>query len=228
METIGSRLKKSLVRHGVVWLVLGMCLGFLGCGGSKSPIAPIKGGRTSGDALAPLDCREEGLNLTLEQGEIRHVPAEELAGRLEDGAVSFCGVMRSNPDAKLALFQFTSLECYGCQKWIERLYDEIEKYGLDIIQIPVLTGKTDRVSAEDMKALKANLAPEALWMRDSTGELWKFFTPDPTLGEQVQPLTVAMDAGARGFFCIEQSFGLKQFVETSNTLMKVGLAPVGP
>lgn len=211
-------------RAWCLWLV-GLSSLACGGGGGKS-IAPVSGFRSNGDALASLDCRPKGAKLTMEQGEFRHIPAEEIMGRHDENPVSLCGVLRDNPDVKIALFQFTSLECFSCQKWIERIYAEIENYGFDIIQVPILTGKSDRITPEDLNKLKENLAPDALWMRDSTGEMWRFFSPDPALGEKVQPLTVAMDAGARGFYCIEQSFGLKQFVDTSNSLMKVGLNPV--
>ena len=86
--------------------LLAVGLTTLACGGGGKSISPASGFRSSGDALASLDCRQKGAKLTLEQGEFRHIPAEEVVGRLEESPLSLCGVMRANPDVKLALFQY--------------------------------------------------------------------------------------------------------------------------
>jgi hypothetical protein len=135
--------------------------------------------------------------------------------------------MRANPDVKLAIFQFTSLDCYQCLKWIDRIHGEIDQYGLDILQVPILSGDPTRSTPDDLLSLKGSLAPDALWLRDSTGEIWRFFNREIATPEKVSPMAVVMDGAARGFVISELGQGLKEFIEKANTTLKVGLAPYG-
>lgn len=212
------------------WILRGILVMCLVACGKEAKVASVNLNRSSGDALAPLDCRNKpgqgNLAMNLQQGDFRHIPAEELVARHEDTPVSLCGMMRANPEIKLAVIQFASLDCYQCLKWIDRLHGEIDQYGLEVIQVPILAGSPERSTEADLLSLKSSLAGDALWLRDSTGELWRFFTPDLNALEKVSPLTVIMDLGARGFSTSEAGKGLKELIENANTTLKVGLPPV--
>ncbi len=207
-----------------------MCLFVLGACGEDAKVDSVANVRSGGDALAPLDCRtnpaKPKLALTQQPEDFRHVPAEELVARHEENPVSLCGLMRANPDVKLAIIQFASLDCYQCLKWIDRLHGEIDQYGLDILQVPILSGDPNRSTAEDLLSLKGSLATDALWLRDSTGEVWRFFNREIATPEKVSPMVVVMDGAARGFLISEPGQGLKEFIDKANTTLKVGLAPV--
>lgn len=208
-----------------------LCLFVLGACGEDAKVNSVANMRNGGDALAPLDCRNSPaktkLALTQQPEDFRHIPAEELVARHEENPVSLCGLMRANPDVKLVIIQFASLDCYQCLKWIDRLHGEIDQYGLDILQVPILSGEPARSTPDDLLSLKGSLATDALWLRDSTGEVWRFFNREIATPEKVSPMVVVMDGAARGFLISELGQGLKEFIEKANSTLKAGLAPYG-
>lgn len=202
-----------------------MCLfELVGCGGGGGGGSGSSSGRASGDALASLDCRnKDGAKLELLDDGLRHIPAEDLVVRQDDAPLSLCGTMRANPNVKLTMFFFTSLECYQCTKWIDQIYGEAESYSLDLLPVVILAGDPLRTTQADVGGLKAQVAGDAVWARDTSGDVWRFFAPD---SPSVVPTLVLMDGAARGVTITDQKTNLKAIIDKANTLMKLGLKPV--
>lgn len=165
--------------------------------------------------------------LGLEDAAMRRVPADQL--RVLDGATqtTMCDVMRK-AGKKLALFTFVSTKCYPCMKWAEMVSASLteKKLNGDVMSVVVMTDSIQDLSVEDAKRLKADVAKKSTWIHDYYGDMWSFFGLDtwvPGTEPTIKPLTIVMDADARGFFTEDTTNDAAAIVAQANAVMTLDI-----
>jgi hypothetical protein len=204
-------------------LALGL-LGSVACGDDK----PKSGGHSS-DATAGrvIDCRQDVAELALDDAAdpaLRHVPANDLYVSVSGQAKTLCDLVRDSGGQTLTSFQFVSMKCFSCMKWAAATSVEAAKYP-DVLHVVVVTDAVDDLSAEEMAALQAEVAPGSVWVRDQGQQLWQFFSTGDDPAAPTSPLTLLMDYAARGAVVTDPALTLAKMVEWANAKMELAIAP---
>jgi hypothetical protein len=159
---------------------------------------------------------------------LRHVPADSLhmlQGTPPAQDVSLCDLVRAS-NKQMALVTFISAECYDCMKWLDQMQSDLATDKLDgsVLLVAVMVDSAEETSDADLATMQAQVAPNAVWVRDVNEGMWNFFSTADTLNPPVTPLTIAMDWAARGFYCDTAFTPLKTLVQISDTLMSLTIA----
>lgn len=217
-----------MVRLGFLWS-LAFILGACGGSSKKSSTDVTNKARASGDVLRSLDCSVGGgagdnqaLALAGDE-EIRRVPAEDLMVLQGKAVISFCDIMRANPEAKLGLFMFTSPSCYKCQKWIETVAGGLGALGNTVLPVAVVAESQSALSEADLDELKEQVASDIIWVRDPGRDVWKFFATDADAQARLVPTILEMDTAARGFVVEDTALEAKNLIDHANTALGLGL-----
>ena len=91
-----------------------------------------------------------------------------------------------------------------------------------VLSVPIVVDSQDELTDAEVQDLKADVAPNAWWVRDVDRGVWNFFSLTPD--ENVSPLTISMDWAARGFYCNQKDTPTATLLQLSDQLMglKVG------
>lgn len=217
-----------------LWTLL-VLLTAIGCGsGNKKSGSTVPGGtgKSSGDVTRELNCggdkADDGEELTLidDDGSIadpRRVPAEDLIVQEGKASISLCNMMRANPDSQLAMFFFTRASCFKCSSWIQKIASGLEPYGNKILPVAIVSETPSILSDADIDALKGEVAPEFIWVRDPDGEVWDFFAPDQGASQRMVPMVIEMDTGARGFALEDTGLEAKDLVDQATKVLGLDL-----
>ncbi len=201
--------------------------GSVGCG--KNNPGDVPGG--SGDATPrrAVDCRVAA-KLTddaapADAPDLRRVPAETMQANVGGKPTSLCDIVRQNGGKPLTVIQFTSTKCFTCMKWIEDTASGVAAggFGDSVLNIAIMTDGVDELSDEDSEALHQEVAPSAVWARDTDLALWQFFSTGDDPLAKVGPLTVLMDYAARGFTVEDSAKSAADFVAVANQTMELGI-----
>lgn len=217
-----------------LWTLL-VVLMAIGCGsGRKKSGSTLPGdtARSSGDVTRELNCggekADEGEELALidDDGSVaepRRVPAEDLIVQEGKASISLCNMMRANPDSQLAMFFFTRASCFKCSSWIQKVAAGLEPYGNKILPVAIVSETPTILSDADIDALKGEVAPEFIWVRDPDGEVWDFFAPDQGASQRMVPMVLEMDTGARGFALEDTGLEAKDLVDQATKVLGLDL-----
>jgi hypothetical protein len=208
----------------------------IGCGSKKSgSTVPSGTAKSSGDVTRELNCTgdkttkaEDAEELALiadDEGNVepRRVPAEDLIVQEGKASISLCNMMRANPDSQLAMFFFTRASCFKCSSWIQKVAAGMEPYGNKILPVAIVSESPSILSDADMDALKGEVAPEFVWVRDPDGEVWDFFAPDQGASNRMIPMVIEMDGGARGFALEDTGLEAKDLIDQATKVLGLDL-----
>lgn len=220
----------GLTLGGVLALLLAVGCG---SGSKKSGTTPTTGtAKGSGDVTRELNCSgekgggdAEQLALVEEGGgvELRRVPAEDLIVQQGKAPVSFCDMMRANPDSQLGLFFFTRASCFKCSSWIQKVAAGLEPYGNKVLPVAIVSDNAAVLSDADVDEMQEEIAPDFVWVRDPDGEAWQFFAPDQGASERMVPMVIQMDNGARGFSAEDTALEAKDLIDQATKALGLDL-----
>lgn len=202
----------------IMSLVLGGALQ-VGCGSDGSGAAAL--GPRSSDMMRAVDCGASA-ELAL-QDELRHVPAADVSVSRDGAPLSLCELLKESGKS-LAIFQFAGIKCHSCLRWIEKVNGELGPYAESVLPVTVIIDDQILLTDVEMETVKSEVAPNAVWTRDLTGEAWRFFGP---VDKQEVPtaLAVVFDRAARGFVTSDTALTAAALVDRANEAMGVGVQP---
>jgi len=201
-------------------LLVGLAFAQTGCGTAKTSQTVVDG--SSGDLTKAMDCGGAAA-LADDPPVLRRVPSDTLEVKAGTAVKSMCDLMRGT-GKKVTVFQFASVTCYSCLKWIDQVNAGVTAdAGLtkDVLPVVVLTDLPATLSDGSLDKLKAEVAPGATWVRDDTGDLWHFFSPSDDPAQGTQPLAVVMDRFSRGFYVSDTAKSAKDLADAANQLMQL-------
>ncbi len=195
------------------------------CGGQDDitkSLAPSGRGKSS-DLTKGLDCRA-GSELRLAdedpRGVLRAIPAKELSVDVDGEVKTLCEIMEFS-GKRLALIQFVEQRCYACLRWVEANTQDLkaDAKGPDVLELVVVVNSSKELSNDAMSALRADVAPDAIWSRDRSRLLWNFFSSSRTQESEVSPLLIVMDPFGRGFYEDEWRTKVQDLLQKAQTLL---------
>lgn len=163
--------------------------------------------------------------------ELRRVPADSLRVMSGNRVRTMCDILKDRKQ-EIALFQFTSVTCFPCMRWVASVASGLEAQGLEstLLQVVVVTDPMGYLSTDDERRLKREVAKSAAWVYDDFGDLWSFFAPGSPSDvlPATTPYTVMMDAAARGFAVQDPTWDAAALVAKGNELLDAGLVATAP
>lgn len=165
---------------------------------------------------------------TTEEPEARHVPADALVLARKSNTDTMCDVMRGK-DQKLAIFGFFSLDCTSCRDRVEEIAKGVSDLGLDdqVLPVVVVTDPKDAMAADEWRDMQDDVAPEAVWGFDSTGEIWRFFGGEKQTSKKIRPWVLLMDQYATGILDKDPDHDVSALIELVNRLLKLEIVVDG-